>query len=86
MYDEWIDHDSANGELAVTRLLAAARRSPEVALRRVLEAHGDHAGGTRSGRVARRRAGRAPRLEESPVRGPHGAAGAGTSSRQRSRA
>ena len=43
MYDEWIDHDPANGELAVTRLLAAARRSPEAALRRVLEAHGDHA-------------------------------------------
>ena len=42
VYDEWIDHDPANGELAVTRLLAAARRSPEVALRRVLEAHGDH--------------------------------------------
>ena len=42
MYDEWIDHDPANGELAVTRLLAAARRSPEAALRRVLEAHGDH--------------------------------------------
>ena len=41
--DEWIDHDPANGELAVTRLLAAARRSPEAALRRVLEAHGDHA-------------------------------------------
>ena len=43
VYDEWIDHDPANGELAVTRLLAAARRSPEAALRRVLEAHGDHA-------------------------------------------
>ena len=43
IYDEWIDHDPANGELAVTRLLAAARRSPEAALRRVLEAHGDHA-------------------------------------------
>ena len=42
LYDEWIDHDAANGELAVTRLLAAARRSPEAALRRVLEAHGDH--------------------------------------------
>ena len=42
IYDEWIDHDPANGELTVTRLLAAARRSPEAALRRVLEAHGDH--------------------------------------------
>ena len=42
IYDEWIDHDPANGELAVTRLLAAAKRSPEAALRRVLEAHGDH--------------------------------------------
>ena len=43
MYDEWIDHDPANGELAVTRLLAAARRSPEEALRRMVEARGDHA-------------------------------------------
>ena len=43
IYDEWIDHDPTNGELAVTRLLAAARRSPEAALRRVLEAHRDHA-------------------------------------------
>ena len=43
IYDEWIDHDPANGGLAVTRLRAAARRSPEAALRRVLEAHGDHA-------------------------------------------
>ena len=42
VYDEWIDHDPANGDLAVTRLLAAARRSPEAALRRVIEAHGDH--------------------------------------------
>ena len=42
IYDEWIDHDPANGELAVTRLLAAARLSPEAALRRVLEAHRDH--------------------------------------------
>ena len=40
MYDEWIDHDPANGELAVTRLRAAARRSPEAALRRVLGEHG----------------------------------------------
>ena len=36
MYDEWIDHDPANGELAVTQLRAAARRSPEAALRHVL--------------------------------------------------
>ena len=43
MYDEWIDHDLANGGLAVTRLRAAARRSPEAALRRAVEAHGDHA-------------------------------------------
>ena len=34
IYDEWIDHDAASGELAVTRLRAAARRSPEAALRR----------------------------------------------------
>ena len=43
MYDEWIDDDPANGGLAVTQLRAAARRSPEAALRRVLEAHGGHA-------------------------------------------
>ena len=43
MYDEWIGHDPANGELAVTRLRAAARRSPEAALRRALAGHGDHA-------------------------------------------
>ncbi len=43
MYDEWIDHDPANGGLALARLRAAARRSPEAALRRVLEAHGGHA-------------------------------------------
>ena len=43
MCDEWIDHDPANGGLALTRLRAAARRSPEAALRRVLEAHGGHA-------------------------------------------
>ena len=42
MYDEWIDHDPANGELAVTRLRAAGRRSPAAALRRVLDEHGDH--------------------------------------------
>ena len=42
VYDEWIDHDPANGEPAVTRLLAAARRTPEASLRRVLEAQGDH--------------------------------------------
>ena len=42
MYDEWIDHDPANGELAVTRLRAAAGRSPAAALRRVLDEHGDH--------------------------------------------
>ena len=43
IYDEWIDHDPAKGELAVTRLRAAARRSPEAALRHVLAGHGDHA-------------------------------------------
>ena len=43
MYDEWIDHDPANGELAVTQLRAAARRSPEAALRHALARHGDHA-------------------------------------------
>ena len=42
MYDEWIDHDPANGGLAVTRLRAAARRSPEEALRHALARHGDH--------------------------------------------
>ena len=43
MYDEWIDHDPANGGLAAGQLRAAARRSPEAALRRAVEAHGDHA-------------------------------------------
>ena len=43
IYDEWIDHDPANGELAVTRLRAAARRSPAAALRRAIAARGDHA-------------------------------------------
>ena len=43
MYDEWIDDNPANGGLALTQLRAAARRSPVAALRRVLEAHGDHA-------------------------------------------
>ena len=42
IYDEWIDHDAASGELAAARLRAAARSSPEAALRRVLD-HGDHA-------------------------------------------
>ena len=45
MYDEWIDHDPANGELAVTRLRAAAGRSPAAALRRVLDEHGNHGAG-----------------------------------------
>ena len=43
MYDEWIDHDPANGELVLTQLRAAARRSPEAALRHALAGHGDHA-------------------------------------------
>ena len=62
MYDEWIDHDPANGGLALTQLRDAARRSPEAALRRVLEAHGGHAAA----------------LEEAPVagRGPRDAGGA----------
>ena len=42
IYDEWIDHDPATEELAVTRLRAAARRSPETALRHALDGHGDH--------------------------------------------
>ncbi len=42
MYDEWIDHDPANSELAVSRLRAAAGRSPAAALRRVLDEHGNH--------------------------------------------
>ena len=36
MYDEWIDDNPANGGLALTRLRAAARRSPEAALRAAL--------------------------------------------------
>ena len=36
MYDEWIDDNPANGGLALTRLRAAARRSPEAALRDAL--------------------------------------------------
>ena len=44
IYDEWIDHDPANGGLALAQLRAAAGRSPKAALRRLLEAHGDHAG------------------------------------------
>ena len=40
MYDEWIDHDPANGGPAATQLRAAAGRSSVAALRRVLEAHG----------------------------------------------
>ena len=43
IYDEWIDHDPASGELAVARLRAAARRSPEAALRRAVDEHRDHA-------------------------------------------
>ena len=43
IYDEWIDHDLANGDFAVTRLRAAAERSPAEALRRAVAAHGDHA-------------------------------------------
>ena len=43
IYDKWIDHDHANGELAAARLRAAARRSPQAALRRVLDEHRDHA-------------------------------------------
>ena len=43
IYDEWIDHEPANGELAVTRLQAAAERSPEAALRRAIDGRGNHA-------------------------------------------
>ncbi len=43
MYDEWIDHDPTNGELVLTRLRAATRRSPKAALRHALAGHGDHA-------------------------------------------
>ena len=43
IYDEWIGHDPANGELAVTQLRAAAGRSPEAALRHAVAGHGDHA-------------------------------------------
>ena len=46
MYDEWIDHDSANGEHAVIQLRAAAKRGPEEALRRALDGHSDHAAGS----------------------------------------
>ena len=42
IYDEWIDHNPANGELAVTQLRAAASRSPRAALRHALAAHHDH--------------------------------------------
>ena len=42
LYDEWIGHDPANGGLALTRLRAAARRSPEAALRHALASRGDH--------------------------------------------
>ena len=43
IYDEWIGHDPAKGELVVTRLRAAARRSPAAALRHAVAGHGDHA-------------------------------------------
>lgn len=43
IYDEWIDHDPASGELTVTRLRAVAGQSPAEALRRAVAAHGDHA-------------------------------------------
>ena len=43
IYDEWIDHDPADGGLALTRLRAAARRSPEAALRDALAGRADHA-------------------------------------------
>ncbi len=40
--DEWIDDDPANGGLALTRLRAAARRSPEAALRRAAPVAPEH--------------------------------------------
>ena len=43
IYDEWIEHDPANGELVHTQLRAAARRSPEAALRRAVAGRDDHA-------------------------------------------
>ena len=43
IYDEWIEHDPANGELVLTQLRAAARRSPEAALRRAVAGRDDHA-------------------------------------------
>ena len=43
VYDEWIDDDPANGGLALTRLRAAARRSPEAALRRAVAGRAGHA-------------------------------------------
>ena len=46
IYDEWIDHDPARGELAVTRLRTAAGRSPEAALRHALASHDDHGAAT----------------------------------------
>ena len=42
IYDDWINHDPANGELAVTQLRAAAKRSPSAALRHALVNSGDH--------------------------------------------
>ncbi len=78
MYDEWIDHDPANGGLAVTQLRAAAGRSPEAALRRAVAGRVGHTA-TRdvaewlanepTGRLGSR----------GPARGRHGAGGAGTS-------
>ena len=47
LYDEWIDHDPANGEVAAARLRAAATRSPEAALRRALAGRGGHAAAPR---------------------------------------
>ena len=80
IYDEWIEDDAASGELAVTQLRAAARRSPEAALRRAVDEQSRRPRrGAGRGRVARQRAGRAPQLEANPDHGPHGAGGAAAS-------
>ena len=78
MYDEWIDDDPANGGLALTRLRAAAGRSPVATLRRVLEAHSATPRRSAWPSVSPTSRSRAP-ARRSPARGPRGAGGAGTS-------
>ena len=43
IYDQWIDHDPARAELALTELRAAAERNPAAALRQAVERQPDHA-------------------------------------------